>query len=211
MNYLIKALSSLVWLTLLASCANTTITARNPYRGEKLARPAHIFIEDFAAGTTATGDQLGRLVADHLVSNISAMGLPALPARQGGKRQVGDLVIRGRFISADAGSASERALVGFGSGAADLEVAIEGYEVTARGLKRLGSGQAQAEGDKKPGMLAGLAGLAATGNPVGLIVGGLSKIAGEQTGSASLEGMAKQAADKIADELKPKFKEQGWL
>jgi hypothetical protein len=60
-------------------------------------------------------------------------------------------------------------------------------------------------------MLAGLAGLAATGNPVGLMVGGLSKITVEQTGSSNLEGMAKQAADKIADELKPKFKEQGWL
>lgn len=211
MKYLINALTSLVWLTLVASCASTTITERNPYQGEKLARPAHIFIEDFASGPSATGDQLGRLVADHLAGNISAMGLSALPAWQGGKRQVGDLVIRGRFIAADAGSASERTLVGFGSGAADLKVEVEGYEVTARGLKRLGSGRAQAEGDKKPGMLAGLAGLAATGNPVGLIVGGLSKITGEQTGSSNLEGMAKQAADKIADELKPKFKEQGWL
>ena len=90
-------------------------------------------------------------------------------------------------------------------------MAVEGYEVTTKGLRLLGSGKAQAEGDKTPGMLVGVAGLAATGNPVGLIVGGLSKISGEETDSANLEGMAKQVADKIADALKPKFKEQGWL
>lgn len=207
----IKILTILAWLALLAGCASTTVIERNPYQGEKLARPAHIFIEDFAAGSTAAGGQLGRQVADHLVANISAMGLPATPARQGGKRKAGDLVIRGRFLAADAGDATERTMLGFGSGAADLKVAVEGYEVTTRGLRLLGSGKVQAEGDKTPGMLVGVAGLAATGNPVGLIVGGLSKVTGEETDSSNLEGMAKQAAGKIADALKPKFQEQGWL
>lgn len=211
MQHPIKTLTILACLALMAACASTTVTERNPYQGVKLARPTHIFIEDFNAGSTAAGGQLGRQLAEELVANISAMGLPALSARQGGKRQLGDLVIRGRFISADAGDATQRTLVGFGSGAADLKVAVEGYSVTAQGLRLLGSGMGQAEGDKKPGMLAGVVGLAATGNPVGLIVGGLSKISGEATDSANMEGMAKQAADKIAIELKAKFKEQGWL
>lgn len=211
MQHPIKTLTMLAWLALMAGCASTAVTKLNPYQGEKLARPAHIYIEDFAAGSTAAGGQLGRQIADELAANISAMGLPAVPARQGGKGQVGDLIIRGRFLAADAGDASQRTLVGFGSGAADLKVAVEGYAVTARGLRKLGSGEASAEGDKKPGMLAGVVGLAATGNPVGLIVGGLSKMSGEATDSSNLEGMAKQAADKIAEALKPKFKSQGWL
>lgn len=211
MQHLIKTLIALAWLMMLNGCASTTVTERHPYQGPKLARPAHIFIEDFADGSTSSGGRLGALVADHLVARLSDMGLPARLARNGGKRTVGDLVIRGRFISSDAGSATQRTLVGFGSGAADLQVAVEGYAVTAHGLKLLGSGQAQAEGDKKPGMLAGVAGLAATGNPVGLIVGGLSKVSGEENDTANLEGMAKQTADKIADEMKVKFQAQGWL
>jgi len=45
----------------------------------------------------------------------------------------------------------------------------------------------------------GVVGLVATGNPAGLIV------------STGMKGRAKQTAKEIADVLKKRFEEQGWI
>lgn len=57
----------------------------------------------------------------------------------------------------------------------------------------------------------GLAALVATGNPVGLIVSSGVKVYGEASGSAKIEGRAKQTANEIADQLKIRFQQQGWI
>lgn len=222
-------------LVILPGCASSTITSRHAYQGEKLARPDHIIIYDFAAtpadvaagsglsgritahDTPQTAEQievgrrLGAEVAKELVAEIRKMGLPAARAVGGPSPVVGDLVIKGYLLSVDQGSAEERVLVGFGQGAADLRAAVEGYEVTRRGLRLLGSGQTESAGGKTPGMLVGVATLAATGNPVGLIVGGASKLMGEEKGSETIEAAAQRTAKEIADQLRVKFKEQGWI
>ncbi len=51
----------------------------------------------------------------------------------------------------------------------------------------------------------------ATHNPVGLIVSGGMKIYGEASGSSKIEGRAKQVAKEIANRLKTRFEEQGWI
>jgi hypothetical protein len=48
-------------------------------------------------------------------------------------------------------------------------------------------------------------------NPVGLIVSAGMKVHGEKTGSATVDGRAAQTATEIADELKKRFQEQGWI
>lgn len=75
----------------------------------------------------------------------------------------------------------------------------------------LGTPQLDSGGDEKLGVLVGVAGLAAIGNPVGLIVGGAEKLMGEEDGSETIEGVAKQTAKGIADQLRIKLKEQGWI
>jgi hypothetical protein len=60
-------------------------------------------------------------------------------------------------------------------------------------------------------MLMGVAGLAATGNPIGLILGGASKVSGEQTGSETIDGIAQRTAKDIAAVMRAKFQEQGWI
>jgi hypothetical protein len=50
-----------------------------------------------------------------------------------------------------------------------------------------------------------------TGNPVGLIVSSGTKIYGEASSSAKVEGRAKVTADEIAERLKVRFKAQGWI
>ena len=53
--------------------------------------------------------------------------------------------------------------------------------------------------------------VAATGNPIGLIVSSAAKAEGELSGRTTIEGAAKRTADKIADQLQVAFKKQGWI
>ena len=119
-------------------------------------------------------------------------------------------MIRGYFVSVDEGSAAKRVLIGFGSGAAELRTVVEGYQATPQGLRPLGSRELKAGGSKIPGVLVPVAVVAATGNPVGLIVGGAAHLLGE-TGSETLEGTAKRTAEEIAEELQEPFEKQGWI
>ena len=220
---------------LLSGCAKTDITSRQEYKGGKIARPGQIIIHDFSATPgdvpansslagvhvehstpqtpeqIETGRKLGAQVAAELTAEILKMGLPAVRATAQTTPRVGDLVLKGHFISIDEGKADKRVLVGFGSGAAQLTAMVEGYQVTSQGPRLLGSGQLESGSGKMPGMVAGVAALAATGNPIGLVVGGAAKIRGERKDTQTIEGAAKRTAEEIAKQLQIKFKEQGWI
>ena len=51
--------------------------------------------------------------------------------------RINDLVIRGYLLSMEEGSATERVAIGLGEGTSELRVAVEGFQVTDRGLRRL--------------------------------------------------------------------------
>jgi Domain of unknown function (DUF4410) len=163
------------------------------------------------AEQVATGRQLGAQIAAQLVEQIRSMGLPAAPAVMGTTPRINDLVIRGSLLSIHEGSTAERVAIGFGSGASELRTAVEGYQMTARGLRKLGYGTLDASGSKAPGEAVGVAGLIATGNPAGLIISTGMKVYGEESGSSKVEGRAKQTAKEIADVLKQRFAQQGWI
>ena len=234
MTTLSRVASCLFALAVVAGCASTEVTERQRYAGEKLARPDRIIVHDFTANPaevppespiaaelasagTPTPEQLelsrklGAEVARELVADLRAMGLPAVGAAGQPAPQVDDIVLRGYFVSVQEGSAAERVLLGFGKGAAELHTAIEGYQMTPQGLRVLGSGEVQSGGGKVPGVVLPLAVLAATANPIGLIVGGAAKATGEATGSDTVEGAAKRTANEIAAQLKPVAEEQGWI
>jgi hypothetical protein len=211
------------------------ITSRNELVTEQLPRPAHIWVYDFAATPAdvpdesalagkhsehsppqtaeqiATGRQLGAEIAAQLVEEIRGMGMPAEQAVAGTTPQINDIIIRGYLISFNEGSAAKRITIGFGSGASDLKVAAEGFQMTAQGLRKLGSGTTDSGGRKAPGAEVGVLGLLATHNPAGLIISSGMKVYGEESGSSKVEGKAKQTAKEIADVLKKRFQEQGWI
>ena len=224
-----------VALLVLSGCASTKVTERQAYTGEKLARPDRIVVYDFAATPTdvhpqsallsesagaatpqtaediEVGRNLGAEVAKQLVADLQGLGLPAVQAAGQPPPRVGDIVIKGSFVSVEEGGAGKRVLVGFGSGAADLRTVVEGYLMTAQGLRKLGGGEVASESGKTPGMVAPLAVAAATANPLGLIVVGAMKLHGEATGSSTIEGRAKSTADAIAAQLKVAAEKQGWI
>ena len=227
--------ASLIGLAFASGCASTSVTGRETIVTEKLPRPNHIWVYDFAATPAdvpsgsavagqlatdapaqtpeqiATGRQLGAAIAAQLAQRIRDMGLPAAVATAGTSPQINDIVFRGYLISVEEGSAAKRVTVGFGSGTSELQTGVEGFQMTAQGLRKLGSGVLQAEGSKGPGAALGGASWIVTGSPAGLIIGGGMKAYGEVSGSSKIEGRAKQTAEEIAKELKKRFEQEGWI
>ena len=224
---------SLFALIVVAGCASTKVSDRQILVTEKLPRPDRIWVYDFvatpadlpadspiardSAGTPqtaeqiATGRQLGAQIATQLVEEIRGMGLPAERASTGTRARVNDIVIRGYLVSIQEGSAAKRVAIGFGSGASELKTAVEGYQMTARGPRMLGSGTVDSGGSKGPGLVVPAAVAIATANPIGLIVSGGLKVYGEASGSSKVEGRAEQTAKEIAGVLKTRFEQQGWI
>ena len=225
----------LVAVALASSCASTKVTRKESLVGGYLPRPSQILVVDFAATAAdvpadsalakeftvadvpqtpeqiQAGRELGAELAESLAAKIRAMGLPALRARPASKTRVNDLVIRGFLVSVDEGSAAKRVGIGFGAGASELHTVVESYQVTANGLRKLGSGKVESGGAKTPGAALGAATLVATANPVGLIVSGGMKVYGEKSGKSKLEGRAEATAQEIADAFRERFREQGWI
>ena len=225
---------ALLVATIASGCATANMTQATAPSTQKYARPAHIVVYNFAAtpaeisadpdlgvpyaGTegaqdpkeTEMGDQLGAAVAQQLVEEIRAMGLPA--ARAADQQAVpGDLVLKGYFQTIDTGSAAKRVMLGFGSGGADLNTVVKGYEATANGLRQVASADFEAGPGKTPGLIVPLAVVVATANPIGLVVGGAVKVTQEYTGSDKIEGAAKRTATAIGKELRARFERQGWI
>jgi hypothetical protein len=226
------AAALLLAVLVVAGCASTQVTERERYEGAQLARPDRIIVHDFTAdpadvppespfaGQMAgaptpeqleVGRKLGAEVASRLVADLQGMGLPAVRAAGQPPPRPDDIVLRGYFVSVDEGKAGRRVLVGFGSGAAELRTAVEGYQMTAQGLRPLGRGEIRSEGGELPGMILPAAVLAATASPIGLIVGGAAKATGEVTGSETIEGAADRTAKEIAAQLRTAAEEQGWI
>ncbi len=144
-------------------CSSSQVSKRREYHGgESLPKPGRIIVYNFASspeditGEAAIsghyqkrtipqtaeeiylGRQLGDKVADELVTEILALGMPAEHADPWHPPGIGNLIIRGEFISIDKGSRAKRMLIGFGAGAGELQTHVAGYQFTDDGLRRLG-------------------------------------------------------------------------
>lgn len=225
----------LVAVALAGGCASTKVTRQERLVNETLPRPSQILVVDFAAAAAdvpadsalareftvvdtpqtpeqlQAGRELGADLAEQLAVQIRAMGLPALRARPASKARVNDIVIRGYLVSVEEGSAAKRVGIGFGAGASELHTVVESYQVTASGMRKLGSGKVESGGAKTPGAALGAATLVATANPVDLIVSTGMKVHGEQSGQSKLAGRAEATAKEIADVFRQRFQEQGWI
>lgn len=219
----------------LAAGAGTKITDRDEIVTGEIPKPAHIWVYDFSATPAdvppesalapaaqvqqptqtpdqiAAGRKLGAEISSELVRQIQAMGLPAERPMADTKPQVDDLVIRGHLVSFSEGSEKKRVLVGFGSGESELQVAVEGFQMTDHGLRQLGKGDTESTAGKTPGVGVGALTTIATHNPLGLIVSTGIKAHEEHSGTGKLEGRAKDTAEKIAEVLEKRFQDQGWI
>lgn len=222
-------------LLLLTGCASTKVLSHERLVAAPLPQPNHIWVYDFAAtpsdvppnsgfaeprfrpaqlqtpNDVAAGRTAGAELAAKLVDELREMNLPAEQASGNTQPQLNDLILRGYVVSLDKGSTAKRFVIGFGSGAAQLTTAVEGYQVSPQGLRKLSVDLVRSSGNKTPGEALGVVGLIASANPAGLIVGSSVKAAGEAGGSSRIEGRARATAKEIAYQVKTEFQEQGWL
>ena len=202
---------------------------------EKIARPDRIYVYPFAATPAdipswsaaakryappkelptpeelEVGRKVGALVAKELVTEIAKMGLLAEEGNPQSQPRPNNLMLIGYFEAVEEGSTVKRLALGFGSGATELTTSLEGYQMTKDGPRQLGSSKLDSSGGKTPGLFVPLAVLAATSNPIGLIVMGGAKVGMEVTGKSKIEGAAQRTAEAIAEQLRARFKEQGWI
>ena len=223
-------------LVVAAGCASTKVVGRDSKIGtEKIARPDRIYVYPFAATPAdipswsaaakryaqpselptpeelEVGRKVGGLVAKELVTEIAKMGLLAEEGNPQSQPRPNDLMLIGYFEAVEEGSTVKRLALGFGSGATELTTSLEGYQMTKNGPRQLGSEKLDSSGAKTPGLFVPLAVLAVTSNPIGLIVMGGAKVAMEVTGKSKIEGAAQRTAEAIAEQLRVRFKEQGWV
>lgn len=221
-------------LALLSGCASNQVSDREILVTEQIPRPNNILVYDFGASPAdvpsnsglagqydeqqmptgeelAEGRKLGSEIASALADEIRELGLPAEHAADDAQPRVDDLVIRGYFVSIDEGSAAKRMVIGFGSGAAHLKTYVEGFQMTPQGLRKLGSGSVDSGGGKTPGAIVPAAVALATANPIGLVVMTAVKAGGEVSGVSTIEGRARATAKEIAEQIEPRFREQGWI
>jgi hypothetical protein len=231
MATVVLCLSALVAIT---GCASTKVSNREQLVTGPLPQPGTIWVYDFAAtaddvpansalagedldttpqtaGQIAEGQKLGHQIATELVWQIHAMGMTAELASAATKPQINDIVIRGYLLSVKEGSTAERVAIGFGAGKSSLSTMVEGFQMTSKGLRKLGYGTVDAGGNKSPGMVLGVATFLATKNPAGLIINAGVQTYGTASGNSTVEGRAKASAKEIADVLKQRFTDQGWL
>jgi hypothetical protein len=227
--------TALIALAMLGGCASTKVSNRQQLVSGSLPRPNQIWVYDFAATPAdvppdsslagqavassapqtdeqiAEGRKLAAQITSDLVQQIRGMGLPAASGSSATRPQLNDILIEGSMLSVEEGSAIKRVAIGFSSGQSELKVAVEGFQMTASGLRKLGSGEVGSGGNKTPGSAVGLATLIATGNPAGFIVSTGMKVYGEKSGKNTVEGRATKIAQEIGDVLKTRFQEQGWI
>jgi len=229
------AATAMAAMLLTSGCATTSMSPQQSYGGPKLAKPGRILVYSFVADASqvdagtqsengygapshqatpeelSVGRELGQKVASRLVEEINDMGMRAEVGDTAAPANVGDIILQGQFASIDEGSAAKRLVVGFGSGKAELKTFVQGYVMTTQGPRRVGGGTVDSGGGKSPGLIVPLLVTAATANPIGLVVGGAVKIGQEASGSSTVDGAARRTADQIAERLRSRFQQEGWI
>ena len=227
--------TTLCALVLLAGCASTNVTDRQRVVTGPIPRPQTIWVFDFVASADAVpansalthrwevqpssqtaeqaaeGRRLGAAIAAELVKEIEAMGMSAMRGSDRSLISINDLVLKGYLVSVEEGSGAKRVVIGLDKGGSQLRTIAEGFQMRPEGLRKLGSGSVTAKGAKTPGTALGVVGLVAMGSPVGLVVGGGVKAYEEMSGKAGVDGRAKASAQAVAEVLKERFKEEGWI
>ncbi|MCP4179303.1 MAG: DUF4410 domain-containing protein [bacterium] len=229
-------IASLFVMILAAGCSSTKITSGQILVNKKLPRPNTIWIYNFIAKPVdmqinssiseknsepsrpltpkeiLIAKQLGKSITKQLIQQINAMGLHAEQATSSSKPQLNDIVLRGYLSSVEAGNAAKRIFIGFGYGASTLNTMIEGYQMTANGLHKLSSADlAAASGELPGGGVMSVASFLIYSNPIALVIGPAIKGVQEIGGGPTLEGRVTNTASKVAEALKLRFQEEGWI
>ncbi len=222
---------------LLAGCASTNVTSQSEYEGF-LPKPQQVLVYDFAVSPDevelnsglgadiqglvekapprtdqerAIGRQVADAVANHLVTEIQALGLPASrasgPAPAGGNA----LEVKGQFVSIDEGNQTERVVIGLGLGRTDVKTLTQVYEQRNGTNILVNQFGINAESGDKPGAAETMGAGAVAGHLAVSAVVSSGVAVGSEAFSANVDADAERTAKKIATQLKDLFLTEGWI
>jgi len=228
------------WLLALMAglgCASTDLAMTSQYGGA-LPRPERILIFPFAtspeevqldwsptvvgtwklAGVSADAEKqqvahsVAQALAQHLVTKVRALGLPAelatgpVPAASGST-----LAISGQLLSIDEGSRAERVVIGLGAGRSEVRTSVQVAELFPEGRRLVDQFEIDAKSGRKPGAAETMGAGAAAGHlAVSAAVTAAGSVAAEAFGD-DVEADAERTAAKIAAALQSLFERQGWI
>jgi hypothetical protein len=226
------SLAALALAAFATACAQTDVNVTRSTLSE-LTKPDRVLVRDFAVtqsevaldggiAPTLMRDLSGEVestdaqkvghaaadaLADELVKQLVAKGIPAERATRETKIGRTSAVIVGRFVTLDEGNQTVRTLIGFGLGGSEVRTQTRLYQ----------SGMLIAEADTsansgyKPGAAVTLGAGAAAGSAA--VAAGVA--AGTTTVSelfmTSVEAGARRTAREIADKIEEGYKKRGWL
>lgn len=221
----------------LAGCAPTTVVMERENAGP-LPRPERVLVYDFAVSPDdvqldrgliaqlrnqgqpvppreaelAAGKAAREALAQALVEQIRALGLPVARATALPAANPTVLELRGQFLVIDEGNRTRRVVIGFGAGHSDVQTAVQVYEALPQGRTLVARFTTDARSGPKPGAAATLgAGAVADHLAESAAASGGLAVAGE-TLSATVAADAKRTAKELVRRhLGPFFVAHGWI
>lgn len=162
-------------------------------------------------GEVELGRQLGGQLAQQVVARLRDAGIDAYRVGSGPVPKLGDVILRGEFVSVTPGSRSMRVLVGFGAGRGEMSTLVEAFQITATGPRSLAAAQASTQGGRLPGVLLPLGAASAAGSvATSAAVSGTSNVMQER-GAESMRGAMQRTAAGISDSIIAIYRQHGWL
>jgi hypothetical protein len=222
-------------LAAFTGCARTSVESVN-VKAHRLPRPQLVAVHDFGVSPSAValdtavgsqiidavkghpeadeqlkiGQEVARIVTEHLVKEIAKLGIPAVEAAKATPVAGPSLSVEGQFITVEQGNRLRRAVVGFGAGASEVRTLVQVFESTNEGRRLIEDFYVTVKSSRKPGFgpMAG-AGAAAGRAATSAVVSGTMGLATAH--SQTVEADAKHTANEITKVLKGFFAEQGWI
>jgi hypothetical protein len=183
----------------------------------KLPRPAVLLIYDFSVAPDgappsleiARGQGIAKSLSEEVVGKLEAVGIAAQRATDSTRVPLHALVVKGQFVTIDEGSRAKRMLIGFGAGSTMLEVEVQAYQMTERGLRRITEVQGEARGNRMPGMVLAGGMAPAVGTMMPVLTQGVAGVVREARGGirADIDRLAEQFAYKAV----AFYHLQGWM
>ncbi len=223
-------------ISLLAGCASTDVTSDSEYQGF-LPKPKQVLVYDFAVSPDevelnsgiaadlqnlvekapprtdqerAIGRQVAEALANHLVTEIQALGLPARRA-SGPPADDNTLAVKGQFISIDEGNQTERVVIGLGLGRTDVKTLTQVYDHRNGTNILVNQFGINAESGDKPGAAETMGAGAVAGHLAVSAVVSSGVAVGSEAFSANVDADASRTAKKIAAQFKDLCLTEGWI
>ena len=228
-----RRLFFVILLFFIAACGQTAVRPLSRIQDTNLPPPARILVYDFTMDEAAVKEyqgilrqqpsennpaeresQIKRHAADaatgELIVGLRGLGFAVAPVARGAPVANNELLIDGKFLTVDQGNPLRRLLIGFGSGASQVETRVELYHGTER--RKLLEFTTRSDSGKMPGAAATVpAGAVVQGGITAGVIASGAIGTGYEAHRTDVAQMARATAEQSVRYLSEYFAKQGWI